>query len=288
MIYVHSFSPVEQRLFTKLTNSKNCSQLDIKDIHSEACFERLKGIHQADVIVYSFFQTSHYQYIESYQQEIQSLKYLLEYAREQKIKQFILLSTPGAYSNSDNLFLQHKGMIERMVIQSEIPNTILKIQAVTCAEKGLHSLHPLFYKNDVEAYLIPQKSNQIIYTVELNVLAEIILKVNPSHFSCSYDVFDQVMELRDSLIRYGNCSQVKRISPIYLQFMSFMGNYPAPSLIDLFIRPAIPMYCYRTEREFGINLNSGESELSSDAEIAVKKMPAFNGHHFPMDFNFQY
>lgn len=255
MLYINSFSPIEQELFQNVIVSKiNGTQLNANHILDKDYLNRQYFIQPHDTICYSFLDFSKYSYLDSFTHEIKNMNLLIDFAKENQFKNFILLSYPGVYVNSDNLFLQHKAMLEEIVANSGINFTILSVQNILSSYKKINSLETLFYHKDEEKYILPKKFSQIVYSISSENLAEIILKISPTAYNNSYDVMDSVFELKELINIFNPHISVERISPLYLNFRSIIGNYISPTMLDLFLRPTVPMYKSRAGKEFEIDL----------------------------------
>ena len=108
MLYVHSFSAIEQELFQFIKYAdKNVTQLsvgqslDLDNLELQMCVSTTK------TLLYSFLDYNKYSYINSFQSEVKNMELLIAFAKKNQFKNIILLSYPGVYVNSDNLFLQH-------------------------------------------------------------------------------------------------------------------------------------------------------------------------------------
>lgn len=274
MLYVHSFSAIEQELFQFIKYAdKNVTQLsvgqslDLDNLELQMCVSTTK------TLLYSFLDYSKYSYINSFQSEVKNMESLIAFAKKNQFKNIILLSYPGVYVNSDNLFLQHKAEIENLVAKSQIPFTILSAQSIFSPETMKCSLQTLFYNEAESQYIIPKKNSQIVYSTTIENLAEIILNVSPTAYNNCYDIMDSVYELKDYLKALNPEIHVDRVSPLYLNFRSFFGNYLSPTMLDLFLRPTVPMYKSRAEKEFDIKLNHLEI---IDNRMSNKKNPIEN------------
>ena len=256
MLYIHSFSAIEQELFQFIKYAdKNVTQLSVGQSLDLDNLELQMSVSPTKTLLYSFLDYSKYSYINSFQSEVKNMELLITFAKKNQFKNIILLSYPGVYINSDNLFLQHKAEIENLVAKSEIPFTILSAQSIFSPETMKCSLQTLFYNEAASQYIIPKKNSQIVYSTSIENLAEIILNVSPTAYYNSYDIMDSVYELKDYLKALNPEIHVDRVSPLYLNFRSFFGNYLSPTMLDLFLRPTVPMYKSRAEKEFDIKLN---------------------------------
>ena len=288
MLYVHSFSAIEQELFQFIKYAdKNVTQLsvgqslDLDNLELQMCVSTTK------TLLYSFLDYSKYSYINSFQSEVKNMELLIAFAKKNQFKNIILLSYPGVYVNSDNLFLQHKAEIENLVAKSQIPFTILSAQSIFSPETMKCSLQTLFYNEAESQYIIPKKNSQIVYSTTIENLAEIILNVSPTAYNNCYDIMDSVYELKDYLKALNPEIHVDRVSPLYLNFRSFFGNYLSPTMLDLFLRPTVPMYKSRAEKEFDIKLNHLEI---IDNRMSNKKNPIENASIglYRKEFNLAY
>jgi hypothetical protein len=256
MLYIHSFSAIEQELFQFIKNAdKNVTQLSVGQSLDLDNLELQMSVSPTKTLLYSFLDYSKYSYINSFQSEVKNMELLITFAKKNQFKNIILLSYPGVYINSDNLFLQHKAEIENLVAKSQIPFTILSAKSIFSPETMKCSLQTLFYNEAESQYIIPKKNSQIVYSTTIENLAEIILNVSPTAYNNSYDIMDSVYELKDYLKALNPEIHVDRVSPLYLNFRSFFGNYLSPTMLDLFLRPTVSMYKSRAEKEFDIKLN---------------------------------
>jgi len=262
MLYIHSYSSIEQELFQFVKCAKkNVTQLNGSLLFDLDYLERQLYISPTKTLLYSFLDYSKYSYLDSFKSEVKNMELLIAFAKKNQFKNIILLSYPGVYVNSDNLFLQHKAEIENLVAKSEIPFTILSAQSIVSNKTKKCSLQTLFYNEAEEQYVIPKKFSQIVYSIAIENLAEIILKVSPTAYNNCYDLMDSVYELKDYLKALSPNTHIDRISPLYLNFRSFLGNYLSPTMLDLFLRPTVPMYKSRAEKEFEIELVYPEINL---------------------------
>jgi hypothetical protein len=276
MLYIHSFSSIEQELFQFVKYAKkNVAQLNVSLPFDLDYLERQLYISPSKTLLYSFLDYSKYSYLDSFKSEVKNMELLIAFAKKNQFKNIILLSYPGVYVNSDNLFLQHKAEIENLVAKSEIPFTILSAQSIVSYETKKCSLQTLFYNEAEEQYVIPKKGSQIVYSIAIENLAEIILKVSPTAYNNCYDLMDSVYELKDYLKALSPNTHIDRISALYLNFRSFLGNYLSPTMLDLFLRPPVPMYKNRAEKEFEIELvcqeinsNKIKKEIKNPIEIS--------------------
>jgi hypothetical protein len=259
MLYIHSFSAIEQEIFQHIKcANKNVAQINITHPFDLDYLERQLYISPSKTLLYSFLDYSKYTYLNSFQSEVKNMELLIAFAKKNQFKNIILLSYPGVYVNSDNLFLQHKAVIENLVAKSEISYTILSAQSILSNQTKKCSLQTLFYNAAEEQYVLPKKNSQIVYSIAIEKLVEIILKVSPTAYNNSYDLMDSVHDLKSYLHFLTPKIHIESISPLYLNFRIFLGKYLSPTMLDLFLRPPVPMYKTRAEKEFDIKLNSLE------------------------------
>jgi hypothetical protein len=216
--------------------------------------DRLKNFNEHKVLLYSYLQLDYYKHLDTFQLELDRVEMLISYMKEVGFEKIILLSYPGAYSNSDNLFLQHKGLIEQLFISSGIQTVTLKVQAIYDTYKDINSFHSLFYDRVDHQYCIPKKSNAMIYSVSIKNMVEVILKSMQYSSSTCFDIFDQVSELSVFLSNHSDGIDVNRLASVYLYVKSYLGQYSSPTMLELFLRPLVPMHNYRTEKELNITL----------------------------------
>lgn len=278
MLFVHAHSEIEHELCLHVSyGMKNISVLKSTQEINSQLLENIHFVNPIETIVYSFLDFKKYDYLPSFQKEVNNIKQILSFAKEHDTKHIVLISYPGAYINSDNLFLQHKGMIENLVVQSNIHYTILCVQNVSNYEKGVHAIHSLFYSSLENRFIIPRKRNDGVYCVDVKNLAEIILKISPTAYKNSFDVVDRVMRLHD--IMHDNPEQlyVEKIYPVYLHVMSALGTMMSPTMLDLFLRPTVPMFAARAEKEFELSLfqESLQFNTSKETNDFMQVQPSF-------------
>jgi hypothetical protein len=254
MLFVHSFSPIEISLSLKLMASTPLTQLDGRTIRNAAQLERLANFSQHKTLLYSFQQLNFYQHLPSFQQEVTMISLLCDFAVTHQIEQIILLTHPGAYFNSNNLFLQHKGIIEQLVTRTGIPSLILSVQGIENRQARQHNLHHLFYHATSNTYHIPRRQGSIIYSIQLNTLAAIIEIGIRKQIAGKYDVFDTISTLSKFMQLSSGDKSIYQFHPLYLYYLSFRGKYVSTSMLELFLVNPNPMYAFRTEKEFGMQL----------------------------------
>lgn len=255
MVYIHSFSPIEQNIYKLVSEKIVSNQLDSKLIYGLPYIEEKLQFASIKTIVYSFLQLEYYKHIDTFRNECERVDMIIKYAKTQNLEKFVVLTYPGAFLNSDNMFLQHKGIIEKKFLDSGIPCTFLNIQAVTHPYQSMHSLHHLFYDKSDAKYVIPQKSNISIYSISIDKLVPLLITACTSNHTGHFDVFDMVLELKEFLLTYSKSIPVVRIPPTFLFLKSYFGKYVSPTMMELFLRPSIPMYSFRSEKEFSISLS---------------------------------
>lgn len=256
MLYVHSFSAIEQQLCRLLSHNNDLTQMDIHSIYNNENIERLQHFGKHKTLIYSFQQLDHYNHLQSFQYEVNHVKILLANIRKHNFEKVVLLSYPGAYASSDNLFLQHKGIIEQMFVGSEIPCTILRVQGICSPAWHINNFHQLFYNRAAHQYVVPKKSGSIIYSINIKNLAQIIEKSYQGSYDEHYDVFDKVTSLKTFLHHNSQDIKVSSKPSFYLYFQSYLNKYISPTMFELFIRAAVPMYNFRTEKAFDISLHA--------------------------------
>ncbi|HNF72712.1 MAG TPA: hypothetical protein PLP34_09870, partial [Chitinophagaceae bacterium] len=254
MLFAHSFSATEEFLFKNLTKYTPVVQLDLTQIPDKAGLTDQLRYSNDSLLLYSFQKLEHYTHIDSFRRECEIADYLVEHVIEKEYRKIILLTYPGSYFNSSNLFLQHKGIIEQKFVNTGIPCTLLNIQAIGDAVFHVNNLHELFYDRYHHQYLIPQRSNFFVYSIQLRTLVKLLLKAMNGHYAGRYDVFDTISDLRDYLLRYSKVPKVQRMAPVYLYFKSLLGQYPSLTMLELFLQGTVPMYKFRTEKEFDVPL----------------------------------
>lgn len=280
MLYVHSFSPVELDLFNKLAQDTSVSQISTERLQDIEYVEKALQSNSNETLLYSFQKLEHYSHISSFQQEIAAVKKLLNVVQESNIKQLVLISYPGVYINSDNLFLQHKAMVEQMFLQAGIPCTILNVQGINNPSLQIHNLQNLFYNESENQYLIPKKSSIPIYSITTAALAKIILRSIQYQAISHYDAFDTLSDLAQFIKYNSSDKRIVRLYPVYLQCKSFLGLYPSINILDLFLRPTVPMHNYRTQKELNIDVN--HIEILDDNEKRKSINTGLMEHSMPI------
>jgi hypothetical protein len=279
MLYAHSFSPIEQSIYRRLSLTESISQFDVNAITTKMHVDRLKHFNEHKVLLYSYLQLDYYKHLDTFQLELDRVELLISYIKEVGFDKIILLSYPGAYSNSDNLFLQHKGLIEQMFISSGIQTVTLKVQAIYDTYKDINSFHALFYDKAEHQYCIPKKSNAMIYSVSMKNMVEVILKSIQYSSTTCFDVFDQVSELSVFLSNHSDGIDMNRLAPVYLYVKSYLGQYSSPTMLELFLRPIVPMHNYRTEKELNITLeDEGQIRIMHSNFDRVAQVQRVYGH----------
>lgn len=261
MLYVNSFSPIEQKLAEKLSLSEAIVQADARLIATNRSLYDMGNFADEKVLLYSFQQLEFYRHIDSFEAENAAVDHLVDFIVENKFEKIVFLSYPGAYFNSNNLFLQFKGYIEQKFISSGIPCTVLTIQAIVDTTSQLNNLHGLFYDTHEHKYIIPQKSSCIVYSVKLTHLVNIISQSVNRNVAGKFDVFDTIYDLKTFLQVYSNVGKVQRIAPLYLYFKSYLGTYASPTMLELFLMSIVPMFKFRTEKEFNLLLHQDNHGL---------------------------
>lgn len=258
MLYIHSGSIIEQSIYDKLNILTNVVQLNSEIFINNSNENVTKNLtlNQHSTLLYSFQSMNYYQHIDTFQNECKRVEALIENLKESTIDRIILISYPGAYYNSDNLFLQHKGEIEQQFSNAGITCITLKIQAIYDEQNSINSLHELFFDKKDTHYLIPKKSSTRLYSISVSNLVECILSSIKLNHSTFFDVFDQVTNLENFLIKNSRHIPIVKVYPMYLYFKSLIGQYCSPNMLELFLRSIVPMYNYRTEKELNIDLHT--------------------------------
>ena len=265
MLYVHSHSPIERKIAQQLAHIEAITEIDIFNLSVLGQYEPTFETASDSILLYSFQRLSHFKYIHSFINECNAVDELIEMAKTKGIQKIILLTYPGAYFNSSNLFLQHRGIIEQKFHSSGIACLMLNVQAILDEMSGESSYHQLFFDESEGQYIIPKKSNQLVYSIDLSILIDVIESGIFLDISGKYDVFNQVHSLSSFLQL--NAKTVTRMAPLYLYFKSYIGHYLTPTMMELFLLPVIPMYAFRTEKHFELNLFDA---LQSD-EVRVQE-----------------
>jgi hypothetical protein len=255
MIFAHSFSRTEQTLFHSLQKSCDLYQLDCSQISGPDELKEQLRYTEAKTLLYSFQKLDAYSHLDSFRIECERVSWLVDYVIENDFDQLVILSWPGAYFNSSNLFLQHKGMIEQKFVQSGIRCTLLNVQAIGDRLFRQNNFHELFFDKQQNAYIIPQRSNFFVYSITVENLSALIQSAFRKGKNGKYDAFDTIMDLRSFLGQYSSIQKIQRLAPIYLYYKSFLGSYVSPTMLELFLLTVVPMYKFRTEKELGVTLD---------------------------------
>jgi hypothetical protein len=255
MIFAHSFSTIEKRLANKISLQLPITQLDLNLVSDANSISQVcSGIHHF-TFTYSFQSFSFYKHVRTFQKECEIVDLLVEYLIENNCQKIILITYPDAYYNASNLFLQHKGLIEQKFVRTGIDCTLLNVQAIGDAELNINSLHQLFYDKAKYQYVIPKKANNIVYSIQLENLVNIIVKANENNPPGKYDVFDTIFPLKSFLEFYSSIENTKQIEPIFLYFRTYLGTYISLTMLELFLTSVLNLFKYHTEMEFGIQLS---------------------------------
>ncbi|HOZ52034.1 MAG TPA: hypothetical protein PLU17_09265 [Chitinophagaceae bacterium] len=262
MLYVNSYSEIEHKLFDLLSTTGIVTKQNLKSFNEEIKSAKI-NIHCTEkILLYSFQDLNSYAHLNSFKHEVDSVKKVVEYIKDQSFEKIILISYPGSYSSSANLFLQHKGMIEHIFINTGIPTTILNVQAIGDSKLQINNLKSLFQNTQGNQYILPKFYSNRIYTIQLQYLAEIIHKAKTNKVQGRFDVFDTIMDIGTFLTSYSYIDKVRYWMPLYLYLLSYFERYMSPTMLELFLISDIRMFKFRTEKEFGITLNA-ETNVSS-------------------------
>lgn len=264
MLYAHSNSTIEAKISQQLGKRQEIFDIDIRKIKSLEDLDLIIVPDQQKVLLYSFQQLSYYKHLPTFLEECKAVDILIQYAKSKTIQHVVLITYPGAYFNSGNLFLQHKGLIEQKFVSSGIPCTLLNLQIIVDRETNLSNIHQLFYDTDSAHYLIPKKSNQVVYSIDLLKLVQIIESAILNKNEGKFDVFTRISSLQ-SLLSSSNIT-IERISPTYLYFKSFLGTYMTSTMLEVFLLPLVSMQIFRTEKQFGIHLFDEQIDQESNSK----------------------
>ena len=262
MLYVNSYSDIENKLFDLLSTSGIITKENIKNFSDVNNWSNLNIDSTEKILLYSFQDLNSYAHLNSFKHEVDSVKKVVEYIKDQSFEKIILISYPGSYCNSSNLFLQHKGMIEQIFVNTGLPTTILNVQAIGDSKMQINNLKSLFQNTQGNQYILPKFYSNRIYTIQLQYLAEIILKAKTNKVQGRFDVFDTIMDIGTFLTSYSYIDKVRYWMPLYLYLLSYLERYMSPTMLELFLISDIRMFKFRTEKEFGITLNA-ETNVSS-------------------------
>ena len=254
MIFAHTFTSIEVELAHQVGKTQKVSQIDIREIKEKKQLRRLHNFHSPEILLYSFQMFDKYSFLHSFEDELQAVKILLEYAIEHGIRKIIVMSYPGSYYNSSNLFLQHKGEIEKLFVSSGIPCTILLVQGIMDTKRRRHNFHSLFFRASQGTYVLPKTKNKMMYSISLSSLVSIVFKcITEDHYS-KYDVFDRAFDLQSFFKEASVHIPIRFVSPQWLYWECYQGNYISPTMLELFLQPTLPMFNFRTQKEFNVHL----------------------------------
>lgn len=257
MIYFHSDSKIEQALANALSVDNYIIPISLSTFDTLRDLELLLPDNtNVQSVLYSFQDLSHYKHIDSFKYEINKVEIILQFLKQKTDFNFILINYPGAYCNSDNLFLQCKGQLETRIIESVSHCTVLKIQGIHTHDPLIHNLHNLLYLPNTNVYQIPSKQSQVIYSVSLHHLHLTINKVKSLRTVVHFDVFDLILDLHEYLHLFSINIPIQKRTSTYLLLKSYLGLLCAPTMLELFMRKSVPMYNGRTERELQIIYNT--------------------------------
>lgn len=255
MLYLHAHTPIENELYRQLKTKQNhVSQLNIHHLHDKQYLERHHYIHPSDTLMYSFLDYASYDYLPSFQKEVEAVDLILEFAEELGYKHLIFITYPGVYYNSGNLFSQHKAIIQQKVAQSGLGFTFLAINALSCFEKQQHSLYPLCYNSDAEKFIIPFHRSKVIYNLEVENLVRLLSAPNFVAMNKSYEVFDAIYSMNEFLSIFSDHIPVTHYPNFLFSFLSYIRDWHTPSMVELLTKPLVTMQRNLVERDFHISL----------------------------------
>lgn len=263
MIYAHSGTEIEFFL---------AKQISKADSVVEACLHRIQTLSANfighDTLLYSCFDWNASQTELDNQKELLFAQDLASRAKESGLRRIIVVSYPGSYINSDNKYLVQRANIEKIFQRSGVQTIIFKVQAMYSIQLAQSSLYNLFFKKFSNRVEIPRKSNRMVYSISIENMVQSILKAENYERSASFDLFDKVESLEHFFRMHHSLKSLRSVSPTLLKIKSSIGFSPSLTLLDLFLRPLVPMHNLRITKELGIELfptlpsHSGQSHHS--------------------------
>lgn len=255
MLYIHSHSNIENEVYRQLkTKLHEVSQLNVHHLHDKQFIERHQFIHPSEKLFYSFLDYSAYDYLPSFQKEVESVDMILEFAEEHNFKHLIFLTYPGVYYNSGNLFSQHKAIIQQKVAQSGIPYTFLAVNVLSSFEKQQHSLYSLCYNKDAEKFIIPHHRSKVIYNLEVENLVKLLTQPEFRALNKTYELFDSVYSMDEFLHVFSDHIPVSHYPNVVFGLLSYIRDWHTPSMVELLTKPLVTMQRNLVERDFKLSL----------------------------------
>lgn len=258
LYYIHSNAKVEKLMSRKLSMIEDLREILIMPVlRSGQTPELTKG----GVLLYSFLELSYFKDIRSFRDEYEMVRQLAKRCVEHRFRRLVILTHPGAYFNSANLYCQFRGLIEQVFMQTGIPCTFLNIQAVYDEHRHSNNLESLLIIPSQRTLLLPTGKRQIVQAVEVHNLCLLISRAVRQDMMGKFDVFDSISSLTTFIQAYSPSRQIIRLPRPILFVCSFFGLCGSPSILEVILAPAVPMYKFRTERDFGLTLRENKLPL---------------------------
>lgn len=271
LYYVHSASPIEKLVSRKLSLLEDLHEIDFRTV---ARTGQLPEIATGSVLVYSFLELAFFKDIRSYNTEYKVVQQLAGLCKEKQLKRLVIITHPGAYFNSANLYFQFRGLIEQAFVQTGSPCTFLNVHAVYDKHRHVNNLESLFSVSSAASLIVPFSRKQILQAVEVQNLCLLMSRAVRDDLNGKFDVFDLIANLPDFLHSFSSIQRVIRLPRVCMFGLSYLGILASPYTLEVFLNTIIPMYKFRTEREFRISLQ--ETKLP----LLIRKLAVSAQHPF--------
>lgn len=267
MVYAHSGTDLELFL---------AKQISKADSVVEACLHRMQTLSANfighDTLLYSCLDWNAFLTVYENDRELLFAQELASRAKESGLRRIIVLSYPASYINSDNKYLAQRANIEKVFQRSGVQTIVFKVQAIYSIQLAKSSLCNLFLKKFSNRVEIPRKSNVMVYSISIENIIQSIFKAENYERSASFDLFDNVQSLERFFCMHHTSKSLRSVSPTLLKIKSSIGFSPSLTLLDLFLRPLVPMHNLRTSKELGIELLPTIPSHSDQRHLSVCAM----------------
>lgn len=249
MVYAHAGSEIENYLAKQI--SKVEAVLEIRLGSNASIHPNFIG---HETLLYSCLKWTGQGNRKVYEQELKYAEQLASCAKESGLRRIVILSYPGAYINSDNSFLSHRATIDSLFQNAGLQIIVFKVQAIYANQIRQSSLGSLFFNTSSQAIIIPNKVSTMVYSISTERLLQAILAAESYERSSSFDLFDQVHHLPKFLELCHPNVTIRRVSPTVMKLKAFVKLSVSSPLLDLFLRPFVPMHNRRAIKELKLDL----------------------------------
>lgn len=256
--YIHTNSGIEKLVARKLSLVEDLREINIMPMLRSGQIPQLS---EGGVLLYSFLELSFFTDIRSFRAEYNMVQQLAKRCIESGFRRLVILTHPGAYFNSANLYFQFRGLIEQVFMQTGIPCTFLNIQAVYDKHCHTNNLESLLIMPSKERMLLPLNKRQVIQGIEVHNLCLLISRAVRQDMRGKFDAFDSVTDLPSFMQAYSPIQKFIRLPRPLFFACSFFGICGSPSMLEVFLSHPAPMYKFRTERDFGLTLQENKLPL---------------------------